>query len=331
MPALLPNDPRNGDSHGQIIHSLDKSGLTDMPSTVNGHCYTMDIQPNHARTLRQLLASEQIVIAPGIYDHMSLLLAMKAGFNAVYASGYWSSASALGEPDVGIAGASDFVGIFGGMASKSSVPVIADADTGFGSLTSLDRAVRSYQQAGIAAMQIEDQTFPKVCGHIGRASCVPAQEMSQRIRVAVEARGDGELLIIARTDARRSEGLEAALDRLHLYSEAGADLLFLEAPESEDEIAKAAAAIDKPLMLNAAHGGVTPVLNPLAYAQLGVRLVIYPSGAPLSAAQSAQAFYQKLAIDDANVRGEGMFDFREMSRLLGMDDVIAFQKRHNAP
>jgi 2-methylisocitrate lyase-like PEP mutase family enzyme len=291
----------------------------------------MDIQPYQARALRELLASEKMVVAPGIYDHMSLLLAERAGFSAVYASGYWGSASALGEPDVGIAGASDFVRIFGSMANKSSVPVIADADTGFGSLTNLDRAVRSYGRAGIAAMQIEDQTFPKVCGHVGRAASVPASQMAQRVRVAVEARGDGDLLIIARTDARRSEGLEAAIERLHLYSEAGADLVFLEAPESEEEIAQAAAELDKPLMLNAAHGGVTPVLNPSAYAQLGVKLVIYPAGAPLSAAQAAQDFYRKLAADDANIEGDGLFDFQEMSRLLGMDDVIAFQDRHKAP
>ncbi len=281
--------------------------------------------------LRSMLASGEIVAAPGIYDHMSLLMAKRAGFKAAYASGYWGTASALGEPDVGIAGASDFLSIFGRFAEKAGIPVIADADTGFGSLTNLDRAVRAYQRAGIAAMQIEDQGFPKICGHVGRAQSVEADEMVRRVRVAAEARGDGDMLVIARTDARRTEGLDAAIDRLHAYSAAGADILFLEAPQSEEEIAKAASALDKPLLLNAAHGGVTPILSPAQYEELGVAMVIYPAGAPLSAAQAALQFYENLAAGDPNTAEDGMFDFAEMSRLLGMDDVVAFQKRHGAP
>ncbi|MEM8726447.1 MAG: isocitrate lyase/PEP mutase family protein [Pseudomonadota bacterium] len=287
-------------------------------------------QPNTIG-LRELLASGEIVTAPGIYDHMSLLMARKAGFKAVYASGYWGAASALGEPDVGIAGASDFLTIFGRFAQKAGIPVIADADTGFGSLTNLDRAVRAYQRAGIAAMQIEDQGFPKICGHVGRAESVPRDEMERRVRVAIEARGDGEMLIIARTDARRTEGLDSAIERLRAYSSAGADILFLEGPQSEDEIATAAAVVDRPLLLNAAHGGVTPILSPARYQELGVSVVIFPAGAPLSAAHAALRFYQNLAAGDPNTDHVDMFDFGEMSRQLGMDEVVAFQGRHGAP
>ncbi len=291
----------------------------------------MSTQQSQTNDLRSQLASGDIVVAPGIYDHMSLLMAKQAGFSAVYASGYWGTASALGEPDVGIAGASDFLSIFGRFAQKAGVPVIADADTGFGSLTNLDRAVAAYQRAGIAAMQLEDQGFPKICGHVGRAESVATEEMQRRVRVAVEARGDGDMLVIARTDARRTEGLDAAIDRLHAYSAAGADILFLEAPQSEEEIAAAAAAVDKPLLLNAAHGGFTPILSPERYQELGVKLVIYPAGAPLSAAQAALQFYRNLASGNPNTEHSDMFDFKEMSRLLGMDDVVAFQDRHGAP
>ena len=237
----------------------------------------------------------------------------------------------MGEPDVGIAGASDFLDIFGRFAQKASIPIIADADTGFGSLTNLDRAVKAYQRAGIAAMQIEDQDFPKICGHVGRAMSVPTEEMVRRVKVAVEARGDGDILIVARTDARRTEGLIAAIERLQAYGAHGADVLFLEAPQDEGEIATAAQALDRPLMLNAAHGGVTPILAPSRYQELGVKLVIYPAGAPLSAAFASNVFYRSLLRDDPNVAQERMFDFAEMSRLLGMDEVVEFQNKHGAP
>ncbi|WP_432199888.1 isocitrate lyase/PEP mutase family protein [Erythrobacter sp. W53] len=291
----------------------------------------MSSNSTKTKSLRSQLESNAIVTAPGVYDHMSLLLAQRAGFSALYASGYWNAASALGEPDVGIASASDFVSIFGRFVEKANVPVIADGDTGFGSLTNLDRAVRAYQRAGIAAMQIEDQGFPKICGHVGRAQSVAIEEMQRRVRVAVEARGDGKMLIIARTDARRTEGLDAAIDRLHTYSEMGADVLFLEGPQSEAEISAAAAAVDKPLLLNAAHGGVTPILSPTHYQDLGVAMVIYPAGAPLSAAHAACKFYEGLAAGDPNTGHDTMFDFSEMSNLLGMDDVVEFQERHGAP
>ena len=288
-------------------------------------------QNSPAQMLRGLLERSEIVVAPGVYDHMSLLIAKKAGFQTFYASGYWGAASALGEPDVGIAGATDFLQIFGRFAEKAGVPIIADADTGFGSLTNLDRAVRAYQRASIAAIQLEDQGFPKICGHVGRAASVPAEEMELRVEVAVEARGDGDMLIIARTDARRTEGLEAAIERLQRYSAAGADIVFLEGPQAEEEIATAANVLDKPLLLNATHGGVTPILSPARYQELGVKAVIYPGGAPLSAAHAAQNFYTNLMAGDPNAAQNDMFDFPEMSRLLGMDDVVEFQQRHGAP
>jgi len=280
------------------------------------------------KQLRAKMAGNDIIAAPGIYDHMSLLMANDIGFDAHYASGYWGTASAMGEPDVGIAGYSDFIRIFSAFAAKSKAPVIADADTGFGSLANLAHAVKGYDAAGIAAMQIEDQGFPKICGHVGQAVSVPADEMIRRLHVAVEARSEGDILLIARTDARRSEGLESAIARLNQYAENGADILFLEAPQSLNEIAEAATRLSKPLLINSAHGGSTPVLAAAEYQKLGVKLVIYPAGAPLAAAQAARNFYTGLKAGDANGDGKGHFDFGEMSRLLGMDDVVALQKRH---
>ena len=282
-----------------------------------------------AAQLRARLQADGVIAAPGIFDHVSLLLAEQAGFEALYASGYWGTASALGEPDVGIAGAADFLRIFGGFAQRSTVPVIADGDTGFGSIASLAHAVRGYQRAGIAAMQIEDQPFPKICGHVGRAVSVPAPEMVTRVKVAVEARDDGDMLIIARTDARRTEGLDACIERLAAYGEAGADILFLEAPAGSEEIARAAAALDLPLMINAAQGGANPVLSPQQYADLGVKIVIYPSGAPLAAAQALRTFYGSLKAGNPAPEDAPLFDFAEISRLLGMDDIIALQDRHD--
>lgn len=278
--------------------------------------------------LRAKLAGDNIIAAPGIYDHMSLLMANEMGFDAHYASGYWGTASAMGEPDVGVAGYSDFLRIFSGFAAKSKAPIIADADTGFGSLANLAHAVKGYQAAGIAAMQIEDQGFPKICGHVGQAVSVEAEEMIRRMHVAVEARGEGDVLIIARSDARRTEGLDAAIARLNAYADNGADILFLEAPQNLDEIREAASRVSKPLLVNAAHGGFTPILAPAEYQELGAKLVIYPAGAPLAAAQAARNFYANLKAGDANGEGAGHFDFGDMSRLLGIDDVVALQKRH---
>lgn len=282
-----------------------------------------------AAQLRARLAQDGIITAPGIYDHISLLIAQSTGFEALYASGYWGTASAMGEPDVGIAGMSDFVRLFGAFAARSTAPLIADADTGFGSIANLAHAACAYQAAGIAAMQIEDQPFPKICGHVGRAVSVPKGEMLTRIAVALEARGDGDMLIIARTDARRSEGIDAAIDRLAAYAEAGADVVFLEAPQSAEEIAQAASALPVPLMLNAAPAAAMPVLEPSQYAALGARIVIYPSGAPLAAAAAAQSFYEALkAGRAASSDAPPAYDFAAMGRLLGMDEVIALQDRH---
>jgi 2-methylisocitrate lyase-like PEP mutase family enzyme len=280
---------------------------------------------NKPGILKARLETGEIISAPGIYDMISLLIADQVGFDAVYASGYWNIASALGEPDAGIAGYRDFETMFRRYAQRSAAPVIADADTGFGGIANIDHAVRGYQRLGIAAMQIEDQVFPKKCGHSAVSKVVSCGEMVTRIKTADAARDD--MLIIARTDARLSEGLDKALDRLKTYGDAGADVLFLEAPANVDEIAVAAQTLGKPLMINAAHGGRTPVLSPAVYQDLGVAIAIYPAGAPLSAARAVQSFYAGLKVAKVNADMSGMFDFAKMSRMLGLDDIAALEAR----
>ena len=284
-----------------------------------------------ATLIRERALSDEILVAPGVYDMMSLLLANRHGFGAHYLSGYWNAAATMGEPDLSIAGYRDFITPFARMAEKSTAPLIADADTGFGSLASLDHCVRGYQRAGIAAIQLEDQPFPKKCGHFDGVPVVPTAEMCARIKVAVEARGDGDMVVIARTDACGAEGLESAIERLNAYAEAGADWLFLEAPPTREDMAHAAQSTELPLMINAAHGGKTPILKPSEYQALGVSVVIYPAGAPLSASAAAEKFFTGLSQDDANPDGEDWFEFSEMNTLMGKDRIEKLQKRFGAP
>lgn len=261
------------------------------------------------------LRSAGPIVAPGVYDHVSLSIADALGFDALFASGYWASASAYGLPDTGEAGLERFVATFGRFTARARTPIIADADTGFGSLAECARAAAAYQNAGIAAMQIEDQCFPKQCGHTGIARCVDAEIMEARIRSAKEGSGGGSMLLVARTDARAGEGLSAAIGRLARYHAAGADILLLEAPVAEAEIAMAAEQVPGPLMINAAHGGRTPMLAPDGYARLGVKVAIYPSGAGLAAAGAAEQFYHSLAAGDPTAGAEWK-PFAEVSALM---------------
>lgn len=271
------------------------------------------------KTLVEQLRLDGIIVAPGVYDHVSLAIADEMGFGALFASGYWASASGYGEPDTGIVGMAEFVGTFSRFAKHAKTPVIADADTGFGSLEACMQVAAAYQQAGIAAFQIEDQSFPKICGQTGAPRCVDASEMEARIAAAVTARNHGGMLIVARTDARVSEGLEAAVARLARYHAAGADILLLEAAANSAEVEQAAAALPGPLMVNAAHGGRGPMLTPAEFARLGVKVVIYPSGAGLAAAGAAQRFYRSLASGE-HADDTGWKPFAEVTALIAKKD-----------
>ncbi|TVV76561.1 isocitrate lyase/PEP mutase family protein [Sphingomonas solaris] len=276
--------------------------------------------------LRDRLASKDFFVVPGIHDMISAVIADRVGFEIVYGTGYWLTASAYGLPDAGLVTYTQMLDRHATIMRTSKAALIADADTGFGGLLNVQHTVRGYEAAGISAIQIEDQEFPKKCGHTPGRRVVPIKDMVQKIRVAAETRDD--LLIIARTDARQSEGLDSALRRLEAYSKAGADILFPEAMESEEEMRQACAAFDKPVMANMANGGSTPILKGDVLRDIGYAFAIYPSLSSLIAASAIETAFIRLRDGgDGEPADLPMFDFKEFCGLIGFQDVWDFEKK----
>jgi carboxyvinyl-carboxyphosphonate phosphorylmutase len=247
--------------------------------------------PSGPRRLRELLAGDAAVLAPGAYDALSARLIEEAGFPAVYMTGFGTAASLLGRPDIGLVSAGEMIDNARRISGCVAVPVIADADTGYGNPINVIRTVRDYERAGVAGIHLEDQVMPKRCGHMSGKMLVPVGDMTAKVQAAVAARTDPDFVIIARTDARAVEGIDAALERAARYLEAGADVLFVEAPEDEDEIhliARTFAGV--PLLFNWAEGGRTPPVGLTQLGELGFRIVIFPIGALLSAATAVRSF-----------------------------------------
>jgi 2,3-dimethylmalate lyase len=281
------------------------------------------------KNLRAQLNSSKLVVAPGIYDMISARVADHIGFDALYMTGYGVAASHLGLPDAGLATYSDVLSRVAVMADGVRAPLIADADTGYGGLLNVAHTVRGYEKAGAAAIQLEDQEFPKKCGHESGKRCIPAEEMITKIRVAVEARTDPDFVIIARTDARAQFGIDEAIARGRAYGEAGADVIFVEAPETVAEMERINAAIVKPTMVNLVEGGKTPVLPAVELARLGFSLAIFPAAAFLAATAAFDNIYR--AIKDSGIAtatGSAIYPFYDMGRLMGFDEVRAFERRY---
>ncbi|NYF33977.1 2-methylisocitrate lyase-like PEP mutase family enzyme [Sphingopyxis sp. JAI108] len=259
---------------------------------------------------------------------ITAVLANDVGFDAVYGSGYWLTASAHGLPDAGIASVTQMVDRMATLVEISNAPVIADADTGYGGLLNVHHTVRAYEKAGVAALQLEDQEFPKKCGHTPGKRIVSAEEMVERIQVARDARGSDDLIIIARTDARQIEGMDGVMRRMEAYTKAGADVLFPEALVSEEEMASVCAAFDQPVLANMASGGVTPILSTDRLQALGFSIAIFPALASLAAAAAAHA-----ALTALKDKGTGtdpavpLYDFRRFCEQIGFSDVWDFEKR----
>ena len=274
---------------------------------------------------RQKLAGPFFVI-PGIQDMITAVIANKVGFDLVYGTGYWMTASAYGLPDAGIASYTQMVDRMATLVRTSNAAVIADADTGYGGLLNVHHTVKGYEAAGVTAIQLEDQEFPKKCGHTPFKRLVPVEDMVEKVKVAVDTRIDENLVIIARTDARQSEGLDGTLRRLEAYAKAGADVVFPEALESEEEMRIACAAFDLPVMANMANGGLTPVPNANVLADIGYAFAIYPSLTSLVAAQAIEK-----SLVDLKAKGIGepteLFNFKEFCSLIGFDDVWEFEKK----
>lgn len=277
--------------------------------------------------LRTKLAEGKFFVVPGVQDMIAAVIADRVGFDIIYGTGYWLTASAYGLPDAGIASYTQMLDRMATVARTSKAALIADADTGYGGLLNVHHTVKGYEAAGITAVQLEDQEFPKKCGHTPFKRLISTEDMVEKIKVACDARTDKQnLLIVARTDARQSEGLDGSLRRLEAYAKAGADILFPEALQSEEEMRTACAAFEKPVMANMANGGLTPVPDAPILAELGYAFAIYPSLTSLVAATAMEK-----CLIDLKEKGigepEGIFNFKEFCSLIGFDEVWEFEKK----
>jgi 2,3-dimethylmalate lyase len=283
-----------------------------------------------AERLREMLARSEPVLAPGAYDALSARLVEQAGFEAVYMTGFGTAASLLGRPDIGLLTFSEMVDNARRIVQAVEVPVIADADNGYGNPINVIRTVKEYEAAGVAAIHLEDQVSPKKCGHMKGKQVIEADEMVEKVRAAVETRQSEDFVIIARTDARAVEGIDGALERAHRYLEAGADVLFVEAPQSEEEIAAVAGAFQYvPLLFNWLEGGETPPVPLQRLKELGFRLIIFPLSTMLAATRTVREVLDDIRSEGSpiSVMEDRMLVFEEFTDLIGMPEIQELEER----
>lgn len=287
---------------------------------------------NKKKALRERLRQPGLISAPGIHDMVSLRLADTFGFDALYMTGFGTVASHMGLPDAGLATYSDMVGRVKAMASMAKTPLIADGDTGYGGLLNVAHTVRGYEEAGAAAIQLEDQEFPKKCGHTPGRRVIAVADMVRKIQVACDARSSGDFLIIARTDARSALGLDEALRRAEAYARAGADILFVESPETQDEMRQIGRSFELPLLANMVEGGRTPVLSQQELEAIGYKLAIFPVTALLAATQAMKAVYEsfKKTGSSADI-ATPLMPFSDLTTLMGFEEIWEFEKRYADP
>lgn len=280
--------------------------------------------------LRELLARNEPTLAPGAFDALSARVVEAASFDAVYMTGFGSTASLLGQPDVGLLTEHEMMENARRMAQAVNIPLIADADTGYGNPLNVIRAVRDYERAGVAALHIEDQVSPKKCGHMDRKHVISRDDMIAKVRAAHDARSENGVLIIARTDARAMEGLDAALDRAEAYRDAGADLLFIEAPQSVDEIEAVASRLQgTPLLFNWAEGGKTPPVGLAELAEMGFKLIIFPISLLLAATQAMQAAAAAIHKDGTPIKlVPSLPSFQQFTDFIGLPEVKNIEHRY---
>jgi 2-methylisocitrate lyase-like PEP mutase family enzyme len=282
-----------------------------------------------SQTLRQAIMARDFVVAPGVFDMISSKIADGMGFQCLYGTGFGTVASYLGLADAGVATYTDMVGRMGQVARGCRTPLIADADTGYGGLLNVRHTVQGYEAAGIAGIQLEDQEVPKKCGHTPGRRVIPAEEMALKIEVAVEARRSEDFLIVARTDARTGLGLEEAIRRGKLYRRAGADIVFIESPESEEEMKRIGGEIDAPLLANNVEGGRTPILPAAHLKEIGYSIAIYPAVGFLAAAAALERAYAHLRQhgDSNGLPADASYGFGRICELMGFPEVWDFEKR----
>ncbi|MBK5115842.1 MAG: isocitrate lyase/phosphoenolpyruvate mutase family protein [Thermoleophilia bacterium] len=274
-----------------------------------------------AKTLLQRIQEPRILVAMGVHDGLTARIAERAGFEAFYHGGYAVAAHQYGLPDIGMIALHEMVESLGRVTGVSSVPVITDADTGYGEIAGVRRSVQELERAGAAAIQIEDQVFPKRCGHMEGKEVIPRDEMVLKVRAAVGARSGADLLIVARTDALQPNDLDDAIDRCNAYADAGADVVFVDAPGSEEELAEIADRVDGLSLANMSETGRTPVMSAEELERMGYRIVIFPSPQTRIIARAYEDLCTELA-DHGTTRGvlDRMMPFEDVNRLLGLEE-----------
>lgn len=282
-------------------------------------------------SLSALINDKSILIAPGVYDALSTTIAEKAGAKCLYLSGASIAYTRFASPDIGLVTMSEVNDTLSLITDKTELPVIVDADNGFGNALNMQRTMRVFERSGASALQIEDQSFPKRCGHLAGKSLISKDEMMGKIKAAVDARQNEETLIIARTDARSVEGLDQAFERAESYIEAGADVLFIEAPETIEEMQAITSRFSDriPLLANMVEGGKTPVKNASVLEAMGFAIVIFPGGLVRSISHHMQAYFSNLLAEGSNAKfTDHMHDFKGLNDIIGTDDMLELGKRY---
>jgi len=282
-------------------------------------------------SLSALINDKSILIAPGVYDALSTTIAEKAGAKCLYLSGASIAYTRFASPDIGLVTMSEVNDTLSLITDKTELPVIVDADNGFGNALNMQRTMRVFERSGASALQIEDQSFPKRCGHLAGKSLISKNEMMGKIKAAVDARQNEETLIIARTDARSVEGLDQAFERAESYIEAGADVLFIEAPETIEEMQAITSRFSDriPLLANMVEGGKTPVKNASVLEAMGFAIVIFPGGLVRAISHHMQAYFSNLLAEGSNAKfTDHMHDFKGLNDIIGTDDMLELGKRY---
>jgi 2-methylisocitrate lyase-like PEP mutase family enzyme len=284
-----------------------------------------------AERIRHLLKEKGVLVMPGVYDALSAKLAARTGFEVIFITGYSLSATLLGEPDFGILTQTEMLSAAQRICSVVSAPVIVDADTGYGNAINVIRTVKDLIRAGAAGMFLEDQVWPKRCGHMKGKQVIPAEEQLKKLRAAIDARGDGDLYIVARTDARQALGLKEAISRGVAFKEIGADAVFIEAPESRDEMREISRNVPGPLVANMIERGVTPLMRPEELKELGFELIVWPLGPLYASAKALQEVYVTLRAQGTT---EPILDrlssFNEFHAIVGLDDKYALDAKYKS-
>ncbi|HWP58380.1 MAG TPA: isocitrate lyase/PEP mutase family protein [Candidatus Acidoferrales bacterium] len=284
---------------------------------------------NKAQQIRDLLRDRGVLVMPGTYDCLSARLATRAGFEVIFITGYSLSASLLGEPDFGLLTQSEMLAAAGRICRVTPLPVIVDADTGYGNAINVIRTVKELIHAGAAGMFLEDQVWPKRCGHMRGKEVIPLDEYLKKLRAAIDARADGDLYIVARTDARQALGLDEAIRRGNAFKEAGADAVFIEAPESKEEMRAIARGVPGPLVANMIERGATPTMGPDELRDLGFQLIVWPLSPIYACAQALKEVYATLRQNGTTAAMmDRLIPFEEFHDIIGLNEKYALDAKY---